>query len=37
MLDIAGADKKNLTVEQLLAKFGQVTGSDEASDKMLLS
>ena len=37
VLDIAGEDKKKLTVEQLLAKFGQVTGSDEASDKMLLS
>ena len=37
VLDIAGEDKKKLTVEQLLAMFGQVTGSDEASDKMLLS
>ncbi len=36
-LDIAGEDKKKLTVEDLLAKFGQVTGSDEADDKMLLS
>ena len=37
VLDIAGEDKKKLTVEQLLAKFGQVTGSDEADDKLLLS
>ena len=36
-LDIAGEDKKKLTVEQLLAKFGQATGSDEADDKLLLS
>ena len=35
--DIAGEDKKKLTVEQLLAMFGQVTGSDEADDKLLLS
>ena len=37
VLDIAGEDKKKLTVEQLLARFGQVTGSDEADDKLLLS
>ena len=37
VLNIAGEDKKKLTVEQLLAKFGQVTGSDEAHDKLLLS
>ena len=36
-LDIAGEDKKKLTVEDLLAKFGQATGSDEADDKLLLS
>ena len=35
-LDIKGEDKKKLTVEQLLAKFGQATGSDEADDKLLL-
>lgn len=35
-LDIAGEEKKKLTVEDLLAKFGQVTGSDEADDKLLL-
>ena len=35
-LDIAGEDKKKLTVEQLLARFGQATGSDEADDKLLL-
>ena len=36
-LDIGGAEKQKLTVEDLLAKFGQATGSDEANDKMLLS
>ena len=36
-LDISGEDKKRLTVEDLLAKFGQATGSTEASDKMLLA
>ena len=35
-LDIKGEDKKKLTVEQLLAKVGQATGSDEADDKLLL-
>ena len=36
-LDIFGEAKKKLTVEDLLAKFGQATGSDEADDKLLLS
>ena len=36
VLDIQGEDKKKLTVEQLLARFGQATGSDEADDKLLL-
>ena len=36
-LDIAGQEKKNLTVEDLLAKFGQATGSFEVTDKLLLS
>ena len=35
-LDISGEEKKKLTVEDLLAKFGQATGSDEADDKLLL-
>ena len=35
-LDISGEDKKQLTVEDLLAKFGQATGSTEADDKLLL-
>lgn len=35
-LDISGEDKAKLTVEELLAKFGQVTGSDEADDTLLL-
>ena len=36
-LDIGGAEKQKLTVEDLLAKFGQATGSDMADDKLLLS
>ena len=36
-LDISGEAKKNLTVEDLLARFGQATGSTEADDKMLLA
>ena len=35
-LDISGEDKKKLTVEDLLAKLGQATGSTEADDKLLL-
>ena len=35
-LDIAGEEKQKLTVEDLLAKFGQATGSDEADDQLLL-
>ena len=35
-LDISGEEKKKLTVEDLLARFGQATGSDEADDKLLL-
>ena len=37
VLDIAGEEKQKLTVEDLLAKFGQATGSNEADDKLLLS
>ena len=36
-LDIAGEEKKRLTVEDLLAKFGQATGTEEVSDSLLLS
>ncbi len=36
-LDISGEEKTRLTVEDLLSKFGQATGSDEADDKLLLS
>ena len=35
-LDIAGEEKRKLTVEDLLAKFGPATGSDEADDQLLL-
>lgn len=37
ILDISGEEKKNLTVEQLLALFSKVSGSNEANDKLLLS
>ena len=36
-LDICGEEKQKLTVEDLLAKFGQATGVNETSDKLLLS
>ena len=37
ILDIEGEEKKKLTVKDLLARFEQVSGSDEADDKLLLS
>ena len=37
VIDVAGEDKKKLTVPQLLELFSKVSGSDEASDKLLLS
>ncbi len=37
VVDAAGEEKKNLTVEQLLNLFNQASGSDEADDKLLLS
>lgn len=37
VIDVRGEDKKKLTVEKLLNMFSEVSGSDEASDKMLLS
>ena len=37
VVDVEGEEKRRLTVEQLLAKFNQVSGSSEADDKMLLS
>ena len=36
VLDIAGEDKKKLTVADLLALFSEASGSDEADDKLLL-
>ena len=35
-VDVSGEEKKNLTVERLLNLFSQVSGSDEADDKLLL-
>jgi putative ABC transport system ATP-binding protein len=37
VIDVAGEEKKKLTVEQLLSLFSKVSGSDEADDKLLLS
>jgi putative ABC transport system ATP-binding protein len=37
LLDVSGEEKKNLTVEQLLALFSQASGSSEVNDKMVLS
>ena len=37
LIDVSGEEKKNLTVEQLLALFSKASGSDEADDKLLLS
>lgn len=36
VVDVSGEEKKNLTVEQLLALFSKASGSDEANDKLLL-
>lgn len=35
--DVAGEEKKNLQVSDLLAKFGQASGGEFANDRMLLS
>lgn len=37
VIDVAGEEKKKLTVPQLLELFSKVSGSDEANDKLLLS
>ncbi|MEA4928043.1 MAG: ATP-binding cassette domain-containing protein [Candidatus Limiplasma sp.] len=37
VIDVDGEEKKKLTVEKLLARFNQASGSDEADDKMILS
>lgn len=37
ILDIAGEEKKALKVEDLLAKFEQISGGEFANDRMLLS
>ena len=36
VVDVAGEEKKNLTVEQLLGLFSKASGSNEADDKLLL-
>ena len=37
VIDVAGEEKKKLTVPQLLELFNRVSNSDEADDKLLLS
>ena len=37
VIDVDGEEKRKLTVEKLLTRFSQASGSDEADDKMLLS
>lgn len=37
ILDIKGEEKKNLTVESLLERFGKVSGEEFANDRALLS
>ena len=37
VIDVAGEEKKKLTVEKLLGMFATVSGSDEADDTLLLS
>lgn len=37
VVDVSGEEKKTLTVEHLLNLFSQASGSDEVSDKMVLS
>lgn len=37
ILDIEGEEKKKLTVENLLERFGQVSGEEFANDRVLLS
>ena len=37
VVDIAGEEKKKLTVSDLLALFSRASGSSEANDKLLLS
>mgnify|MGYP000316468005 FL=1 len=35
--DVAGEEKKNLKVADLLAKFEEVSGGEFANDRMMLS
>ena len=37
VVDVRGEEKRRLTVEDLLEKFNQASGSSEADDKLLLS
>ena len=35
--DVAGEEKKNLTVEDLLRKFAEASGEELANDRMMLA
>lgn len=35
--DVAGEEKKNLQVEDLLKKFGEASGGEFANDRMMLA
>ena len=37
ILDVSGEEKKNLTVEELLAEFAKLSGSEFANDRALLA
>ncbi len=37
ILDVKGEEKKNLTVDELLRRFSEISGSELANDRMLLS
>lgn len=37
IFDVKGEEKKNLTVNSLLQKFTEISGSEFANDRMLLS
>jgi putative ABC transport system ATP-binding protein len=36
VLDIAGKEKQQLTVEELIARFNQISGEEFADDQVLL-
>ena len=36
VIDVSGEEKAHLTVESLIEKFSEVSGSDEVSDRLVL-